>query len=89
MSTEKAIWPFGLLLVFERSPTMFTILICLAHTFLPDAATLVAQVEIFAAAMSVAVFGFIAYQLSRNSGPSGQPRSGVSSCSNSSVAWRY
>jgi len=68
---------------------MFTILICLAHTFLPDAATLVAQVEIFATVMSVAVFGYIAYQSRRNSRPSGQPRNGVSSCSNSSVAWRY
>ncbi len=68
---------------------MFTILICLAHTFLPDAATLVAQVEIFAAVMSVAVFGFIAYQSRRNYRPSEQPRNGVSSCSSSSVAWRY
>jgi hypothetical protein len=55
-----------LLLVFEGIPTMFTILICLAHTFLPDAATLVAQIEIFAAVMSVAVFGFIAYQSRRS-----------------------
>jgi hypothetical protein len=65
---------------------MFTILICLAHTFLPNAAALVAQVEIFAAVMSVAVFGFIAYQSRRsNSRPSGQVPN-VSSCSNSSVA---
>ena len=68
---------------------MFTILICLADTFLPNAAALVAQVEIFAAVMSVAVFGFIAYQSRRNSRPSGQPRNGVSSYSNSSVASRY
>ena len=68
---------------------MFGILISLAKTFLPDAATLVAQVEIFATVMSVAVFGFIAYQSRRNSRPSGQPRNGVPSCSNSSVAWRY
>jgi hypothetical protein len=68
---------------------MLTILICLAHTFLPDAATLVTQVEIFAAVMSVAVFGFIAYHSCRSSRPSAQPRNGVSSCSNSSVAWRY
>jgi hypothetical protein len=45
---------------------MFTILICLAHAFLPHAATLVAQVELIAAVMSVAVFGFIAYQSHRN-----------------------
>jgi hypothetical protein len=68
---------------------MFTILICLAHTFLPNAASLVAQVEIFAAVMSVAVFAFIAYYSRRNSRLSGQPRNGVSPCSNSSVAWRY
>jgi len=81
--------PFRLLLVLERVPTMFTILICLAHTFLPDAATLVAQVEMFATVMSVAVFGFIAYQSLRNSRPNRQPRNGVCSSSNSSVAWRY
>jgi hypothetical protein len=57
---------------------MFTILICLAHTFLPDAATLVSQVEIFAAVMSVAVFGFIAYHSRRSSRPSAQPRNDVS-----------
>jgi hypothetical protein len=45
---------------------MFTILICLAHTFLPNAAALVAQIEIFAAVMSVGVFGFIAYHSRRN-----------------------
>lgn len=56
---------------------MFTILICLAHTFLPDAATLVAQVEIFATVMSVAVFAFIAYHSRRNHLSSGQPRNGV------------
>jgi hypothetical protein len=53
---------------------MFTILICLAHTFLPDAASFVAQVEIFATVMSVAVFAFIVYQSRRNSRPSGRPR---------------
>jgi accessory gene regulator protein AgrB len=58
---------------------MFTILICLAHTFLPNAATLVAQVEISATVMSVAVFGFIAYQSRRsNSRPSAQPHNDVS-----------